>query len=43
MRPFAGLELITSIHFISNILEKLPAISAVVYMYTNPCSSISDD
>lgn len=42
VRPFAGFQL-TSIHFISNIFEGLPTISAVVYMYTNPCSSMSDD
>lgn len=41
--PFAGFQLFSSIHFFSNFLERLPTVYAVVYMHTNPYSSMSHE
>lgn len=41
--PLTGFQLFSSIHFLSDILERLPTIYAVVYMHTNPYSSMSHE
>ena len=38
---FAGFQLFTFVHLVCNIIERLPTIYTVVYMYTNPCSVLA--